>query len=71
MGQLMTLLNGTLDARAKVLVKLNVDPRRLRRRAGRPPGGQVADGVEAPGDGGFAVETVVREAHDQHGSSRR
>ena len=45
MGQLMTLLNGTLEARGKVLVKLNVAAPTLRRRARRAAVGEVADGV--------------------------
>ena len=47
MGQLMTLLNGTLEARDKVLLKLNVAADALRGRAGRAAVGEVADGVQA------------------------
>ena len=47
MGQLMTLLNGTLEARDKVLIKLNVAEDALRGRAGRAAVGEVADRVQA------------------------
>ena len=64
MGQLMTLLNGALDARTKVLLKLNVTRRRLRRGARRPPVGQVADGVEAR-QRRVRRRERRRQAHDQ------
>ncbi len=47
MGQLMTLLNGTLEARDKVLVKLNVSRGGLRAGAAAGAGAQGADGVGA------------------------
>ena len=43
MDQLMTLLNGALDARGKVLVKLNVAAEQLRRGARRAAVAEVAD----------------------------
>jgi ATP phosphoribosyltransferase len=59
MGQILTLLQGTLEARGKVLVKLNVA------EAGLPKVLELVPSMKAPtvselsGDGGFAVETVV------------
>ncbi len=61
MGQLMTLLNGTLDARGQVLVKLNVAKANfdavvaLLPSLGSPTVSELADG-------GMAVETVVAKA---------
>jgi ATP phosphoribosyltransferase len=61
MQQILTLLNGALEARGKVLVKLNV---------GEADFGAVLDllpSMKAPtvsrlaGDGGYAVETVVEK----------
>ena len=43
MDQLMTLLNGALEARGKVLLKLNVGGRAARRRARRTAVREVAD----------------------------
>ena len=59
MGQLMTLLNGTLDARGKVLVKLNVSAEQLDAVLAVLPSAQVADGQRAGRGGGYAIETVV------------
>ena len=63
MEQLLTLLQGTLEAREKVLVKLNVagrppgrGDRRAARRCGRPTVSELSGG------GGYAVETVVPKA---------
>src|SRR4051812_31906220 len=59
MHQLHTLLSGTLEARGKVLVKLNVSGADL------PGVLEVLPAMKSPtvsqlsGDGGFAVETVV------------
>ena len=47
MEQLQTLLTGALEARGRVLVKLNVDEREPRRRDRAAAGAEVADGVEA------------------------
>ena len=60
MGQLMTLLNGTLEARGKVLLKLNCGPEAYQDVLARlqslrsPTVSQLADG-------GYAVETVVEK----------
>lgn len=59
MNQLMTLLNGTLDARGKVLVKLNVGAEQLDRVLALLPSLKAPTVSELAGDGGFAVETVV------------
>jgi ATP phosphoribosyltransferase len=59
MGQILTLLEGTLEARGKVLVKLNVAEADLQSVI------EVLPAMKSPtvnalhGDGGFAVETVV------------
>ena len=47
MDQLMTLLNGTLEARGKVLVKLNVSRADFDARAAARARAEVADGVRA------------------------
>jgi len=59
MGQLMTLLNGTLDARGKVLLKLNVASEHLQSVLALVPSMKAPTVNELAGDGGFAVETVV------------
>ncbi len=59
MGQLMTLLNGTLDARGKVLVKMNVGPDQLDAVLALLPSLKAPTVNELAGHGGFAVETVV------------
>lgn len=59
MQQLMTLLNGTLEARGKVLVKLNVVADQLSSVLGLLPSLKAPTVSELAGDGGFAVETVV------------
>jgi ATP phosphoribosyltransferase len=59
MQQLMTLLNGTLEARGKVLVKLNVAGERLDEVLALLPSLKSPTVSELAGDGGFAVETVV------------
>jgi ATP phosphoribosyltransferase len=61
MEQLMTLLNGTLEARGKVLLKLNVAEADFDRVL------QVLPSAKSPtisplAGGGFAVETVVEKA---------
>lgn len=60
MGQLMTLLLGTLDARTKVLVKLNVASDDLQRVLGVLPSAKSPTISELAG-GGFAVESVVEK----------
>ena len=59
MQQLMTLLTGTLDARGKVLVKLNVARENLDQVLALVPALKSPTVSELAGDGGFAVETVV------------
>jgi len=62
MGQLLTLLQGTLEARGKVLLKLNVT------EADLPGVIDVLPSMKAPtvsalsGGGGYAVETVVTKS---------
>ncbi|QQS24758.1 MAG: ATP phosphoribosyltransferase [Actinomycetota bacterium] len=60
MGQLMTLLNGTLEARGKVLVKLNVGAGDLQAVLGVLPSAKSPTISELAG-GGFAVESVVEK----------
>jgi ATP phosphoribosyltransferase len=55
----MTLLTGTLDARGKVLVKLNVARENLDQVLALVPALKSPTVSELAGDGGFAVETVV------------
>ena len=62
MGQLMTLLNGTLDARGKVLVKMNVGADRLGAVLELLPSMKAPTVNPLAGDEGFAVETVVAKA---------
>jgi len=59
MGQLMTLLNGTLDARGKVLVKMNVAAESLGAVVALLPALKSPTVNELAGEDGFAVETVV------------
>ncbi|MGO9456448.1 MAG: ATP phosphoribosyltransferase [Acidimicrobiales bacterium] len=59
MDQLLTLLQGTLEAREKVLVKLNVPTDRLEAVIALLPSLRAPTVSELSGDGGFAVETVV------------
>ena len=59
MGQLMTLLNGTLDARGKVLLKLNVAAEHLDAVLALVPALKAPTVNELAANGGFAVETVV------------
>ena len=59
MGQLMTLLNGTLEARGKVLVKMNVGADSLQSVIALLPALKSPTVNELAGEGGFAVETVV------------
>ncbi len=62
MEQLLTLLQGTLEAREKVLVKLNVSPDGLDRVIGLLPSLRSPTVSELSGHSGFAVETVVPKA---------
>jgi ATP phosphoribosyltransferase len=59
MGQLMTLLQGTLEARAKVLVKLNVGGGDLDRVIEILPSMKSPTVSKLFGEGGYAVEAVV------------
>ena len=57
--QLLTLLQGALEARGKVLVKLNVTAARLSDVIEVLPALRAPTVSELFGGGGFAVETVV------------
>jgi ATP phosphoribosyltransferase len=59
MGQLLTLLQGSLEARGKVLVKLNVAAAALEKVIGMVPAMKAPTVSELSGGGGYAVETVV------------
>ncbi|MCU1359680.1 MAG: hisG [Ilumatobacteraceae bacterium] len=59
MGQLMTLLNGTLDARGKVLLKLNVSAENFDAVLPLVPAMKAPTVSELAGGGGYAIETVV------------
>jgi ATP phosphoribosyltransferase len=59
MLQLQTLLQGSLEARGKVLVKLNVAEADLDKVIEIVPAMKVPTVSKLFGDGGFAVETVV------------
>jgi ATP phosphoribosyltransferase len=59
MDQIYTLLTGTLEARGKVLVKLNVSAERCAAVIERLPALRSPTISELAGDGGFAIETVV------------
>ncbi len=59
MGQLMTLLNGTLDARGRVLVKMNVGTDEIGAVLALLPSMKSPTVNPLAGDGGYAVETVV------------
>jgi len=58
MGQLMTLLLGTLDARDKVLVKLNVDADHFKAVLGVLPSAKSPT-ISELANGGYAIESVV------------
>lgn len=60
MGQLMTLLNGTLEARTQVLLKLNVTAESLQAVLAVLPSAKSPTVSELAG-GGFAVESVVEK----------
>lgn len=61
MGQIMTLLAGTLEAREKVLVKLNVSTDQLSAVLGVLPSLRSPTVSELWGGAGYAVETVVEK----------
>ncbi len=58
MEQIMTLLNGTLEARGKVLVKLNVSEHQYEAVLSVLPS-MKSPTVSKLADGGYAIETVV------------
>ena len=62
MGQLHTLLQGTLEARGKVLVKLNVGPDDLDRVIAKMPSLKAPTVSQLFGGTAYAVETVVPKA---------
>jgi ATP phosphoribosyltransferase len=62
MAQIRTLLDGTLEARGKVLVKLNVSAADLDQVIGILPSMKSPTVSELFGEGGYAVETVVPKA---------
>jgi ATP phosphoribosyltransferase len=59
MGQLQTLLAGALEARGKVLLKLNVGEADLARVIEILPSMKAPTVAQLFGEGGYAVETVV------------
>jgi ATP phosphoribosyltransferase len=59
MEQIKTLLDGVMEARGKVLVKLNVGREDLDRVIGLLPSMKSPTVSELFGEGGYAVETVV------------
>ena len=61
MEQLMTLLQGVLEARGKVLVKLNVAKENLEAVIAQLPAMKTPTVNELWGQGGYAVETVVEK----------
>jgi ATP phosphoribosyltransferase len=62
MEQILTLLLGTLEARGKVLLKLNVARSELKAVVGLLPALKAPTVSELSGEGGYAVETVVPKA---------
>jgi ATP phosphoribosyltransferase len=62
MEQVMTLLQGVLEARGRVLVKLNVAAEHLDAVIGKLPAMKTPTVNELYGGSGFAVETVVAKS---------
>lgn len=62
MEQIHTLLQGTLEARGKVLVKMNVPADALDEVIGLMPAMKAPTVNELFGGGGYAVETVVAKS---------
>jgi ATP phosphoribosyltransferase len=62
MEQILTLLLGTLEARGKVLLKLNVSKKELPAVIAVLPAMKAPTVSELSGQGGYAVETVVPKA---------
>lgn len=59
MEQIKTLLDGTLDARGRVLLKVNVAKDRLDDVLAKVPSMKAPTVNELAGEGGYAIETVV------------
>lgn len=59
MEQVKMLLDGTLDARGRVLLKVNVAAKDLDQVLAKVPSMKAPTVNELAGDGGFAIETVV------------
>ena len=70
MEQLQTLLTGALEARGRVLLKLNVDGADLDAVIALLPGAEVADGVEAVRRGRLRGRDGRRQERDQHADPR-
>lgn len=62
MGQVLTLLHGALEARTRVLVKLNVAEADLERVIAVLPSLKSPTVSKLFGEGGYALETVVEKA---------
>jgi ATP phosphoribosyltransferase len=62
MQQLLTLLNGALEARGKVLVKLNVAEQGFEQVLAILPSMKSPTVSKLAGNGGYAVETVVEKS---------
>jgi ATP phosphoribosyltransferase len=62
MDQLYTLLMGTLEARTKVLLKMNVPAEALEAVVAMLPSMKAPTVSELSGSGGFAIETVVEKS---------
>ncbi|MCZ7536326.1 MAG: ATP phosphoribosyltransferase [Acidimicrobiia bacterium] len=62
MEQLQTLLSGALEARGRVLVKLNVDEANLQKAVSLLPALKSPTVSKLYGEDGFAVETVVAKS---------
>ena len=62
MNQLYTLLVGALEARTKVLLKMNVSADSLEAVVGMLPAMKAPTVSELSGSGGFAIETVVEKS---------
>jgi ATP phosphoribosyltransferase len=62
MEQILTLLQGTLEARGKVLVKLNVSAENLQAVLSVLPSMRAPTVSELSGGGAFALETVVAKS---------
>lgn len=62
MEQIRTLLSGALEARGRVLVKLNIDEENLRAAVGLLPALRSPTVSKLYGEEGYAVETVVAKS---------